>query len=208
MDINKPTVFIVDDDREVTDSLLWLIESVGYQVEVFYDPQTFLDNYDQCSGCLVLDVRMPEISGLELQEILKEKKITLPIIFITGHGDIPMAVRAMKLGAMEFLTKPVNNQILLETINKAIKLDQKQKKDIVEHEKIKARFQRLTPREKEVMKLMVKGNLTKIIADKLGISPNTAELHRAKVMKKMEVKAIAELVTLAVSAKLQELEPA
>lgn len=204
--MNKSTVFIVDDDKEVTESLLWLIESVGYQVEVFHNPQVFLERYEQRPGCLVLDVRMPEMSGLELQETLKEKNITLPIIFITGHGDIPMAVRAMKSGASEFLTKPVNNQILLETINKAIKFDHKLRESRLENAKLAARFERLTPREKEVMMLMVKGKLTKVIADKLGISPNTAELHRAKVMKKMEVKALAELVTLVVSTQLLDEE--
>lgn len=204
--IIRPTVYIVDDDKEVTDSLCWLIESVGYKVKIFHNPQKFLSDYEHQPGCLVLDVRMPEMSGLELQEVLKERQIKIPIIFITGHGDIPMAVRAMKYGATEFLTKPVNNQVLLETINKAIKLDTKQREQEIENAKVLARFDRLTPREREVMELMVKGKLTKVIADNLGISPNTAELHRAKVMKKMEVKALAELVTLAVSNNIVEPE--
>ena len=200
---NKATVYIVDDDHEVTSSLKWLIESVGYHVRVFHQPSDFLRNYQQGQvGCLILDVRMPEMSGLEVQEIMRRKQIHIPIIFITGHGDIPMAVRAMKFGATEFLTKPVNNQMLLENINKAIKLDIQRREEAQEVAILRKRYERLTPREKQVMELMIAGKLTKVIADELGISPNTAELHRAKVMKKMEVKTLAELVNLTISNQL------
>lgn len=199
----QPTVFIVDNNQDFAQSLSCLVQSVGYAVSVFHSPQLFLETYQADSpGCLLLDIRMPFMSGLELQEHLNKKNNILPIIFMTAHGDIPMAVRAMKSGAFEFLTKPLNNQILLEAINKAIKLDAYQREKLAKNKDTVERFARLTPREKQVMALMIKGDLTKVIAHKLHISQNTTELHRSKIMKKMGVKRLAELVTLAIANNL------
>lgn len=195
----KPTVAIIDDDPEVTASLSWLIESVGYKVKTYTEVEGFLTTLTHESpNCLILDIRMPVMSGFELQEILKTKRTNVPIIFITGHGDIPMAVHAMKEGAINFLTKPINNQILLETINKAVRQNLSQREQEEKTIQIIKRVQRLTPREHEVMCLMVKGKLTKTIADQLNISQSTVELHRSKVMKKMEVSSFAELVSLSI----------
>ncbi len=197
---HEATVYVIDDDIEVTESLRWLIESVNYKVVTFPNAEAFLQTKNiEEPGCLVLDMRMPNISGLELQEALNQQQIKIPIIFITGHGDIPMAVRAMKAGAIDFLTKPVNNQILLETINKAIKRSIQQQKTSEKNAELNARIHQLTPREREVMDLMVLGKHTKAIANELQISPNTVELHRAKVIKKMGVKTVAELVALTIS---------
>ncbi len=194
------TIFVVDDDDAVTQAMSWLIESVGYSVKIFNNAQAFLDNYRNESGCLILDVRMPEVSGLELQDILLSRGINIPVIFVTAHGDVPMAVRAMKKQAVDFLTKPVNNQMLLESINRAIRIDTKNREALAKKEVYQSLEHQLTPREHEVMLLMIEGNSTKAIASQLGISPNTAELHRAKVMKKMQVKTLAELVSMAYSA--------
>src|SRR5574337_115023 len=194
---HEATVYVIDDDIEVTESLRWLIESVHYKVVTYPNAESFLQikHIDE-PGCIVLDMRMPNMSGLELQEALNQQHIKIPIIFITGHGDIPMAVRAMKAGAIDFLTKPVNNQILLETINKAIKRSIQQQKDSEKSAELHAKITQLTPREREVMNLMVLGKHTKAIANDLMISPNTVELHRAKVIKKMGVRTVAELVAL------------
>ena len=139
---------------------------------------------------------MPEMGGLELQAQLKKRDIEIPIIFITGHGDVPMAIRAMKAGAIEFLTKPFNDQALLDSINRAIEIDLKRRGKREQREKIESRINRLTPREREVMKLVVAGKLNKVVAAELNISSKTVELHRAKIMEKMEAKSLAELVTL------------
>jgi len=201
--MSKTTVFIIDDDKHVTESMRWLIESVDYQVETYSDANSYLESFQpDRSGCLVLDVRMPGMSGLELQETMQQRDIQVPIIFITGHGDVAMAVRAMKAGAVDFLTKPVNNQLLLETINKAIVYDQHNRTRRAKSTEMLARLARLTQREREVMRLMVAGKLTKIIADELNISPNTVELHRAKVMRKMEAKTLAALVSMALKHNL------
>ena len=202
MDIkDKPKIFVIDDNKEVTESLRWLFESVNYEVETFNNANNFLAAYKSTQpGCLILDVRMPEITGLELQEILKERNISIPIIFMTAHADVPMAVRAMKLGAVDFLTKPVNNQTLLETINKAIKIDMKLKRNSTDTAKTAAKAKRLTSRENEVMMLILEGKLNKHIASHLGISQKTVELHRSNVMKKMGAKTAAELVRLALTS--------
>ena len=200
MGSNKATVFIVDDDPAMCNSLSWLIESVGLTVETFQSAREFMRQYNPgCNGCLVLDVRMPEMSGLELQEQLNQLGIDIPIIFITGHGDVPMAVRAIRSGATEFLTKPFNDQVLLDTINRCIKQDSEQREQRVRRERFEKRMKRLTAREYEVMKLVVKGFQNKVIANELGISPKTVELHRAKIMEKMQTKSLAELVAGVIS---------
>jgi FixJ family two-component response regulator len=192
---DTPTVFVVDDDLAICESLQWLVESIGLGVKIYQTTKKFLDDYKPSyHGCLVLDVRMPELSGLELQKQLIGQKSTLPLIFITGHGDIPMAVKAMKGGAVDFLTKPFNDQDLLDSINKAIELDKKRHCQRAEFEEVNARFRELSPREKEVMGIIVDGHSNRIAADKLGISVKTVELHRAKIMEKTQVGSFAELV--------------
>jgi len=189
------TVFIVDDDEALGESVRWLIESVGLKAEIYDNAISFLNSYDNKSrGCLILDVRMPEISGLILQEELQKKQINIPIIFITGHGDIPMAVQAMKAGAVDFLTKPFNDQALLDSIHSAIQIDAKQYKETEKLNRIVKRIKKLTPREFEVMELIVDGCSNKSVASHLKIATKTVELHRAKIMDKMETKSLAELV--------------
>ncbi|VAW98610.1 hypothetical protein MNBD_GAMMA22-1584 [hydrothermal vent metagenome] len=196
----KATVYIVDDDQAVRDSLSWLIESISIKVKVFSSAQEFLDNYDSdYPGCLVADVRMPGISGLELQKILNEKKYTIPMILITGHGDVPMAVRALKNGAVDFIEKPFNDQILLERVNQCLEKDQSER---IEHKDLQSKMSllaTLSPREREVLDQVVVGKQNKIIAADLGISNKTVEAHRANVMEKMDVASLADLVALYVS---------
>lgn len=193
----QATVFVVDDDEAMTKSIRWLIETVGLRVKTFSQGKEFLDSYKSNDpGCLILDVRMPGMSGLELQGQLKEHHINLPIIFITGHGDVPMAIKAMKAGAFEFLTKPFNDQTLLDSINQAIEFDSTRRQENLELDSIIARIEKLTPRESEVMDLVVEGKLNKVIADELYISAKTVELHRAKIMEKMQAASLAQLVRL------------
>jgi FixJ family two-component response regulator len=191
------TVFYVDDDEAMCESIRFLIESVSLNIETFSSARKFLESYDPArAGCLLLDVRMPEMSGLELQEQLRKRKINIPIIFITGHGDVPMATRAMKSGAVEFLTKPFNDQTLLDSIQNAIDIDAERRKVAQERDEISERINKLTPREYEVMQCVIKGNLNKVTAYELGISSKTVELHRAKIMEKMQAKSLAQLVAM------------
>ncbi|MAZ77168.1 MAG: DNA-binding response regulator [Legionellaceae bacterium] len=200
MNKDRPIIYVVDDDRSMAQSIRWLIESVGLHVEIFDHPKQFLAQYNaDHHGCLILDVRMPEMGGLEVQSYLKKQGIDIPIIFITGHGDVPMAIRAMKGGAVEFLTKPFNDQALLDSINNAIELDAKRRRKRQRRESIETRIKRLTPREREVMTLVVAGKLNKVIAAELHISSKTVELHRSKIMEKMEARSLAELVKLVVT---------
>jgi len=195
--LQEPLVYVVDDNEGVIESTRWLIESVGYHVKCFKGAKQFLDEYNpEVPGCLVLDVRMPEVSGLELQETLVKKGNLIPIIFITAHGDVAVAVRAMKKGAMDFLTKPTNGQVLLEAINKAVRQDLQRRQSEEKSSEIMERMNSLSPREKEVMQLVVGGRLTKTIADRLGVSMRTVEMHRSNIMKKMKVNSQAELAWL------------
>ena len=195
--LQEPFVYVVDDNEGVIESTRWLIESVGYHVKCFKGAKQFLDEYNpEVPGCLVLDVRMPEVSGLELQETLVKKGNLIPIIFITAHGDVAVAVRAMKKGAMDFLTKPTNGQVLLEAINKAVRQDLQRRQSEEKSSEIMERMNSLSPREKEVMQLVVGGRLTKTIADRLGVSMRTVEMHRSNIMKKMKVNSQAELAWL------------
>lgn len=205
--INEPTVFVVDDDSAMAESLRWLIESVGLKVQIFSNAQSFLSSYARQPGCLVLDIRMPGMSGLELQQKLREENVLLPIIFITGHGDVQMAVRAMKLGALDFLTKPFSDQILIEGIHKALRLDVSRRQLANETTSISDCLAQLTPREQEVMERVVQGKLNKTISDELGISSKTVELHRAHVMAKMRATSVAELVKMVLThQRTQELK--
>ena len=192
-----PVVFVIDDDRMIRDGLQGLIRSVGLRVETFASAQDFLAaKRPDVPACLVLDVRMPGVSGLDLQLKLSEAGIHIPIIFITGHGDIPMSVRAMKEGAHEFLTKPVRGQDLLDAIQKAIASDHERRKEREELNEVRERFLTLTPREKEVLNLVVAGLLNKQIADQLGMSELTVKTHRAHVMEKTNAESLAHLVRM------------
>jgi FixJ family two-component response regulator len=192
-----PVVFVIDDDKMIRDGLRSLIKSVGLHVETFASAQEFLSaKRPDAPACLVLDVRMPGLSGLDLQLKLRDGGIPIPIIFITGHGDIPMSVRAMKEGAHEFLTKPVRGQDLLDAIQKAIASDRVLRKEQGELNEIRARFESLTPREKEVLELVVAGILNKQIADQLGMSELTVKTHRAHVMEKTHADSLAHLVRM------------
>lgn len=194
---DKPTVFIVDDDEPVRDSLKMLMRSVGLNAETFSGAAEFLEAYDpDRPGCLVLDIRMPGMSGMELQEKLNEIHAILPIIFITGHGDVPMAVKAIQYGAADFIQKPFRDQDLLDRINKAIEQDASNRAQLLETRDIEERLSNLTPREKEVLELIVDGRPNKVIAADLEVSQRTVEIHRARVMDKMRASSLAHLVRM------------
>ncbi len=194
---DQPTVFVVDDDAAMRDSLRWLIESIDLSVQTFENAAAFLEAYrpDQ-PGCLVVDVRMPGMSGLELQEKLSAHSIALPVIVISGHADVPMAVRALKGGAVDFLQKPFDDQALIDRVQDAIERDRGARQARRRQEDLAALFGRLTPREREVMELVVSGKANKQIAAILDRSEKTVEHHRAHVMRKMDVNSLAELVQL------------
>jgi two-component system response regulator FixJ len=198
MSIEDAVVYVVDDDEAVRDSLSVLLRSVGYQAQTFESAVEFLESFDADQhGCLVADVRMPGMSGLDLQAALNKDGAELPIIFITGHGDVPMAVDAMKSGALDFIQKPFRDQDLLDRINQALQADSERRQSCEERSVVRARLAALTPREREVMDRVVKGQANKVIALDLGVSQRTVEIHRARVMQKMHARSLAELVTLA-----------
>ena len=191
-------VFVVDDDAPMRESLKNLIRSVGLRVELFASAQEFLrSNHPDLPSCLVLDVRLPGLSGLDLQRRTGDAGIEIPIVFITGHGDIPMSVRAMKAGAVEFLTKPFRDQDLLDAIQQALERDGKARDQRAALEKVRSRFASLTSREREVMKRVVAGLLNKQIGAELGTSETTVKIHRHQVMEKMGAGSLAELVRMA-----------
>jgi FixJ family two-component response regulator len=194
----EPIVFVIDDEAQIRDGFKSLIRSIGLRAETFASAREFmLAKRPDAPACLVLDVRMPGLSGLDLQRELSEAQIHIPIIFITGHGDIPMSVRAMKDGAMEFLTKPVRGQDLLDAVQKAIDRDREFRKKHADLSGIRKRFDSLTPRETEVLNLVVAGLLNKQIADELGTSDLTIKTHRAHVMEKTQAESLAHLVRMA-----------
>jgi len=195
----RPAVFIVDDDAAVRDALKFLLRSVGHPVEAFASAVDFLAAYrDDRPGCLVLDIRMPGMSGLELQAQLNERRSMLPIIFITGHGDVPMAVEAMQSGAMDFIQKPFRDQDLIDRINQALEKDAKNRASLGELTLIRERLTSLTPREREVMDLVVHGKANKVIAGDLDLSQRTVEIHRSRVMEKMLATSLAHLVRMVI----------
>jgi FixJ family two-component response regulator len=192
---DQPLVYLVDDDEAVRDSLGMLFRSIGLHYEAFASALEFLERYDaKRHSCLVADIRMPGLSGLELQQRLNDERAEIPIIFITGHGDVPMAVTAMKSGAADFVQKPFRDQDLIDRINKALEQDRERRKGRAEEDSIRARIALLTPRENEVMQRVVRGQANKVIAMDLGVSQRTVELHRARVMRKLKLRSVAELV--------------
>ena len=193
--MTPPTVFIVDDDPSFRDSLQFLLESVGLGVRIFSSAQDFLDGAaPEAPGCLLLDVRMPGMSGLDLQHELAEAEISLPIIFITGHGTVPMSVRAMKAGAVDFLEKPFDEQDLLNAVSQAIEQDRKDRLEREELKKIQKRVDALTPREHEVFTLLISGMLNKQVAYRIGTTERTIKAHRSRIMEKMKADSLADLV--------------
>lgn len=195
------TVFIVDDDPDALESLECLLKSIGIRVESYSAPSAFLQSYDPMRpGCIVLDVRMPEISGLELQQELARRGSGPPVIVITGHADVPVCAAAFRAGAFDFIEKPVNHQLLLGRIQRAIESDVARRREQHASEQIKARMSRLTPREREVMDMIASGLTLKQISSALGVSVQTASKHRARVLEKMEASTDVALARLAIPA--------
>ncbi len=202
MSDTSPIVFVVDDDDAVRDSLMDLVDSVGLNARAFASAKEFLDDFDaSIPGCLVLDIRMPGMSGLDLQDRLVELGSKLPIVFITGHGDIPMAVRAVQRGAIDFIQKPFRDQELLDKVNQALKISSQKLKVHEAQQEIEERIAALTGRERQVMEMIVAGKANKVIALDLGLSQRTVELHRARVMEKMSARSLADLVRMVTRAR-------
>ncbi len=199
---DEPLIYVVDDDAAVRDSLTLLLRAVGLTGQAFSSAAEFLQNYDpEQHGCLVADIRMPGMSGLDLQDELNRLGAHIPLIFITGHGDVPMAVDAMKSGALDFIEKPFRDQDLLDRVNQAVSWDKERRTRNLETLAIRERLAALTPRETEVMERVVQGQANKVIAMDLGVSQRTVEIHRARVMEKMEVRSVAKLVHAVEAAK-------
>ena len=197
----EPIVFVIDDEQAVRDSLRWLLESVGLAVCAYASVGDFLREYDAArAGCLVLDVRMPGMSGLDLQQELVRRGANLPIIFITAHAEVPMAVRAVKAGAVDFIQKPFSDQLLLDRVRQALEIDRQDREVRQRREDTRHRLATLTPREREVLDLVAAGRVNKEIAATLGVSTKTVEVHRARVMAKMRVDSVAELVRACILA--------
>lgn len=210
MNAEAPRVYIVEDDEAVRESLQLMLESVGYKTKAYTNANAFLDeHHSDLAGCLVLDIRMPGMNGMELQRKLNERNSMLPVIFVTGHGDVPMAVEAMQQGALDFVQKPYREQELLEKIERAFEMDKANRESLQARQKISANLQNLTPRELDVLRLMVEGKANKVIAIDLDISQRTVEIHRARVMEKLEANSLAHLVrmVMAVDPSLLQARP-
>jgi FixJ family two-component response regulator len=206
---HPPIVYVVDDDEAVRNSLRFLLRSVGLATQTWASAGEFLASYRPTQpGCLVLDVRMPSMSGLELQQQLNLRGAIIPVIFITGHGDIPMAVEAMQHGAFDFLQKPFRDQDLIDRIQRALAKDAKSRAAHKEHARIRSRLESLTPREREVMQLMTLGKPNKVMAADLGVSQRTVEIHRARVMEKSGATSLAQLVRMVMDLNLEPFERA
>lgn len=197
VNVKQPTVFVVDDDSGVRSSIRILLKSVGINTTVFASAREFLATFDPSRhGCMVLDIRMPGMSGMELQLELNRLGAIIPVVFITGHGDVPMAVEAMQQGAFDFLQKPFRDQDLIHRIQKALERDAAQRAALQQTDAIKARLDSLTPREREVLDLLADGKQNKVMAATLGLSQRTVEIHRSNVMDKMQAKSVAQLVRM------------
>ena len=200
---DKQKVYVVDDDEGVRDGLSLLLGTIGLPCELFESAQDFLDTYDEKQrGCLVLDIRMPRMTGLDLQETLIAMGSRLPIIFITGHGDIPMAVEAMRRGAVDFIRKPFREHDLLDRINEALTVDDTVRKQVMDRQVVQEKLALLSEREREVFERVADGEMNKVIAAELGISERTVEVHRGQMMKKLGVKTLAQLVRMKIEAEL------
>jgi two-component system response regulator FixJ len=200
--MSKQIIYVVDDDDTFRKSLQWLLESVGLAVRTFATAAEFLDGYVPGSpGCLVLDIRMPGMSGLQLQDQLASRGIGMPVIFLTGHGDVPMAVAAVKKGAVDFIQKPYNDQQLLDLVNSALKRDIELREEEARSRQVAGLVASMTPREREVMDAVVSGKSNKMIAEELGVSIKTVEAHRARVMEKMGAESLAHLVHLVMAGR-------
>jgi FixJ family two-component response regulator len=198
MNKEKSVVYVVDDDSSVRKALGRLLRSAGYEAKTFASAPEFLNYpYPDMPGCIVLDIKMPTLSGLELQDLLSEKNISFPIIFITGHGTVPASVRAFKAGAMDFLQKPLNNQELLGAVSRSVKKDHRMRRKQKEMQTLRSRLEKLTPREYEVFSHVVSGKLNKQVAFDLGVTEKTIKVHRARVMEKMGAQSLADLVRFA-----------
>ena len=195
--MTNPTVTVIDDDDAVRNSLRLLLKSVGLPTIAHASAQEFLERWDPATpGCLVLDVRMPGMSGLELQQELNRRGAIVPVIFISGHGDIPMAVEAMQHGAFDFLQKPFRDQDLIDRVQRALVTDGQNRSALAEEHQIAERYESLTPREREVLALVTQGKANKVMAGDLGVSQRTVEIHRARVMEKMRASSLAQLVRM------------
>ena len=202
MDRDEPLIYVVDDDEAVRDSLTLLLKAVGLTGQAYNSATEFLHNHDpEQHACLVADIRMPGMSGLDLQNELNRRGASIPLIFITGHGDVPMAVDAMKSGALDFIQKPFRDQDLLDRVHQALASDKERRAENLELLAIRERLATLTPRETEVMERVVQGQANKVIAMDLGVSQRTVEIHRARVMTKMGVRSVAKLVRAVEAAK-------
>lgn len=193
----QPTVFVVDDDEPVRDAIGMLLDTVDIHYQAFASAQEFLEAYDPaCGGCLVLDIRMPGMSGLDLQRKLLDMNANIPVVFITGHGDVPMAVEAMKRGAVDFIRKPFRDQELLDRVQEALSMDADQRAVDADLEAVRTRLAALTPREQQVFQRVADGQANKVVAIDLGISERTVEIHRSQVMQKTGARSLADLVRL------------
>lgn len=201
--MNRQFVHVVDDDEGIRVGLNLLLETIDQPCKLYSNAQDFLDSYDpEHSGCLVLDIRMPKMTGLDLQKVLNEKCIKLPIIFITGHGDIPMAVEAMRQGALDFIRKPFREQDLLDSIGQALEIDAGKREAALSHKAIIEKLALLTLREEEVFERVSRGDMNKTIAHDLNISERTVEVHRSQVMNKLDVRSLAQLVRIKIESEL------
>jgi FixJ family two-component response regulator len=193
-----PCIYVIDDDRSVRDALSSLFRSVGYKVQLFESTSEFIQAKRlDANSCLVLDIRLPGVSGLDLQSHLNREQIQIPIIFMTGHGDIPMSVRAMKAGAIDFLAKPFRDQDMLDAVTAALETDRKRRDADQSVAAVRSAFETLTPREREIMQFVTSGLMNKQVAGRLGLSEITVKIHRANVMKKMACQSLADLVRMA-----------
>lgn len=207
MNATTPRIFIVEDDDAVRESLQLVLESLGHTVSAFPSAGAFLEQFNSdLAGCLVLDIRMPGMNGMELQRKLNDSNSMLPIIFVTGHGDVPMAVEAMQQGAFDFIQKPYREQELLEKIERALALDKENRESLQQRQAILAHLQELTPREMDVLLLMIEGKANKVIAADLDISQRTVEIHRARVMEKLRANSLAHLVRMVMQIDPQVLQ--
>lgn len=196
----EQTVFIVDDDAAIRDSLRMMLEMAGYTVRDFASAQAFLSEADLQGGCLIVDVRMPGMGGLELQEELTRRKVAISVIVVTGHGDVPLAVRAMRAGAIDFVEKPFDQERMLQSVADALAAGQRAQTRAAEAQAARDLISQLTPREREILDQLVKGHANKVVAHQLGISPRTVEIHRASIMEKLHARNLSNVVRTALAA--------